>query len=222
MPVLPNDAIRNLLAPFVASELPEPLPELLPELLPESLIDQLSIYLDLLVRWNARVSLTSIRSPEEIVQRHFGESLFTAQKLSKHLKNGSKLLDYGSGAGFPGLPIQLYLPHIRVTLAESQARKVSFLHEVTRTLALPTEVWPKRVEEMEPRLFDTVTLRAVDRMPTSIQSAASRVGENGWMAILAGREMEVPPEAKVEEFAIPASEYRRLLILRIVPRGTIL
>ncbi len=141
MPVLPNDTIRDLLTPFVTTELPE------------SLIGQLSIYLDLLVRWNARVSLTSIRTPEEMVQRHFGESLFTAEKLSKHLKNDSKLLDYGSGAGFPGLPIQLYLPEIQVTLAESQARKVAFLREVIRTLGVHAQVWPKRVEDMQAQHF---------------------------------------------------------------------
>src|SRR5579875_1349084 len=170
MPVLPNDAIRNLLAPFLTAELPD------------DLIIQLSIYLDLLIRWNARVSLTSIRSPEEIVQRHFGESLFTAEKLSKHLKNDSKLLDYGSGAGFPGLPIQLYLPQIHVTLAESQARKVAFLREVIRTLNLSTQIWPKRVEEMDPRQFDAVTLRAVERMSISMESAGLRVRDGGQIA----------------------------------------
>lgn len=209
MSVLSNEAIRNLLAPFVTAELPEPL------------IDQLSIYLDLLVRWNTRVSLTSIRSPEEMVQRHFGESLFTAEKLSKHLKSDSKLLDYGSGAGFPGLPIQLYLPEIRVTLAESQARKVAFLREVIRTLALPTEVWPKRVNEMEPRRFNAVTLRAVERMSISIESAASRVQDGGWIAALVGRDIVTSNHASTEEFLIPGSEHRRLVIWQIVPRGTI-
>jgi 16S rRNA (guanine527-N7)-methyltransferase len=209
MSLLSNEAIRNLLAPFVTAELPEPL------------IDQLSIYLDLLVRWNARVSLTSIRNPEEIVQRHFGESLFTAEKLSKHLKNDSKLLDYGSGAGFPGLPIQLYLPEIRVTLSESQARKVAFLREVIRTLALPTEVWPKRVNEMEPRRFAAVTLRAVECMSISIESAASRVQEGGWIAALVGRDIDTSNRPAAEEFLIPCSEHRRLVIWQIVPRGTI-
>jgi 16S rRNA (guanine527-N7)-methyltransferase len=210
MSLLSNEAIRNLLAPFVTAELPEPL------------IDRLSIYLDLLVRWNARVSLTSIRSPEEIVQRHFGESLFTAEKLSKHLKSDSKLLDYGSGAGFPGLPIQLYLPEIRVTLAESQARKVAFLREVIRTLALPTEVWPKRVNEMEPRRFTAVTLRAVERMSISIESAASRVQDGGgWIAALIGRDIDTSNHPVAEEFLIPGSEHRRLVIWQIVPRGTI-
>lgn len=212
MAVLSNDAIRDLLAPFVADPIPDPL------------VDQLSIYLDLLVRWNARINLTSIRNPEEIVQRHFGESLFTAEKLSKHLQNGSKLLDFGSGAGFPGLPIQLRLPEAQVTLAESQARKVAFLREVIRSLDLSTQVWPKRVEEMQAEQFDVVTLRAVEKMSLSIDSAAARVSENGWLAALVGIDLaqNLPiPHTQAEEFLIPGSSQRRLILLQIVPRGTI-
>ncbi len=87
---------------------------------PRTLIPKLSLYLDLLLKWNARTNLTAIRDPEEIVRRHFGESLFTAA----HLPAAQTLLDFGSGAGFPGLPIALFLPQLRVTLAESQNKKV--------------------------------------------------------------------------------------------------
>src|SRR5216683_702933 len=80
---------------------------------------------------------TSIRHPAEIVRRHFGESLFAAQ----HLGNPDTLLDLGSGAGFPGLPIALLHPEIHVTLAESQNKKATFLREVVRTLNIPVEIW---------------------------------------------------------------------------------
>src|ERR1700678_3008771 len=103
MPILPESKIATLLAPYLA-----PPPEILPKL---------SFYLDLLLKWNARTNLTAIRDPEEIVRRHFGESLFAAQHLSP---STSTLLDLGSGAGFPGLPIALLHPEIAVTLAESQ------------------------------------------------------------------------------------------------------
>ena len=73
---------------------------------PDELLGQLSAYLDLLLRWNAKTNLTAIREPEEMVRRHFGESLFVAA----HLPACSTLLDLGSGAGFPGLPIQLARP----------------------------------------------------------------------------------------------------------------
>src|ERR1700688_350933 len=143
MPTLSEFAIADLLTPY----LPDP---------PATLLPQLSTYLDLLLKWNARTNLTAIRDPEEIVRRHFGESLFAARHLDP---DATTLLDFGSGAGFPGLPIALLRPEITVTLAESQNKKATFLREAVRTLALPTEVWSGRVESMPPsRLFHTVAL----------------------------------------------------------------
>lgn len=207
MSTLSAGTIRELLSPYLPSSR-----------LTEELIGRLSTYLDLLVRWNARVSLTAIRRPEEMVQRHFGESLFTADHLAVRLQNGAALLDYGSGAGFPGLPIQLLLPEVLVTLAESQARKVAFLREVIRVLGLEAEVWPRRVEEMPAsRRFDAVTLRAVDRMAISLNEASGVLHEDGWLAALVGRDID---GTGAEEFPVPASEHRRLLLWRNVPRGT--
>jgi 16S rRNA (guanine527-N7)-methyltransferase len=210
MAALSNEAIRGLLEPYVAG---------LGKELPDSLIGRVSEYLDLLIRWNARVSLTAIRRPEEIVERHFGESFFTGIQLAGRLPEGAELLDYGSGPGFPGLPIQMLLPGVRVTVAESQARKVAFLREVIRTLGLGTEVWPRRVEEMpSERRFDAVTMRAVEKMAAAMDGAATRVRKNGWVAALVGSDIDV---AGAEELLIPGSEHRRLLLCRNdVPRGT--
>ena len=210
MAALSHEAIRSLLDPYVvafgAIELSD------------ALIGQVSEYLDLLIRWNARVSLTAIRRPEEIVERHFGESFFTAGHLAGRLNSNAELLDYGSGPGFPGLPIQMLLPELHVTVAESQARKVAFLREVIRTLGLRAEVWPRRVEEMpSARLFDAVTMRAVEKMAATVEDAATRVREGGWVAALVGSQISMPG---AEEFLIPGSENRRLLLQRIVPRGT--
>src|SRR5579871_4821290 len=82
------------------------------------LIEQLQVHLDLLLRWNARVNLTAVRSPEQIVARHFGESLFTALTLSRHpaFQPAGTLADVGSGAGFPGIPIKLLLPGLELIL----------------------------------------------------------------------------------------------------------
>src|SRR5215469_16497711 len=206
MAALSNETIRALLKPYVSAELSD------------GLIGQASEYLDLLIRWNGRISLTAIRRPEEIIERHFGESLFTGARLASWLAAGSTLLDYGSGPGFPGLPIQMLLPGIRVTVAESQAKKVAFLREVIRTLGLSAEVWPRRVEEMEgDRRFDTVTMRAVEKMATTVEDATVRVREGGSLAALVGSEIKV---AGAEEFLIPGTERRRLLLWRNVPRGT--
>ena len=175
MPTLPETRIATLLAPYLGDAT-----------VPADLYPQLSAYLDLLVRWNARTNLTAIRDPEQMVVRHFGESLFTGLTLSSLLSPLSPLLDFGSGAGFPGLPIQLLLPELRVTLAESQNKKASFLREAIRTLGLPhTEVWAGRVEDLPAdTLYAAVTLRAVDNMPVALAAARPRVVPGGYLVTL--------------------------------------
>ena len=84
------------------------------------------IYFSLLIRWNARVNLTSVRSQEGILSRHFMESIACARALPAEV---STLLDFGSGGGFPGIPIAICRPEIAVTLAESQGKKAAFLQE---------------------------------------------------------------------------------------------
>ena len=138
-------------------------------------VEQFEAYLALLVKWNARMNLTAVRTPEEIVRRHFAESIFAAQQIPKQAKT---LLDFGSGAGFPGIPIAICRPKIGVTLAESQGKKATFLREVVRTLGLKAEVWPGRVEEMAgERVFDAVTLRAVDKMASGVQGGGQSAGD---------------------------------------------
>jgi 16S rRNA (guanine527-N7)-methyltransferase len=136
--------------------------------------EQLAIYLELILRWNSRINLTAIREPEEIVRRHFGESLFVGVRLGEC----GTLLDFGSGAGLPGVPIQLLRPDVQVTLAESRQKKAAFLYEVVRSLGLRTEVWADRVEAMpESRRFDVVAMRAVDDMRAAMDAAARRARE---------------------------------------------
>ena len=135
---------------------------------------QLAVYLDLILKWNSKLNLTAIRTPEEIVRRHFGESLFAGI----HLGECSTLLDFGSGAGFPGLPVQILRPDVTVTLAESQGKKAAFLREAVRTLGLATEVYAGRVEAMPAkRRFDTVALRAVDNMEAAVVEAGRRAAK---------------------------------------------
>src|SRR5271170_1741104 len=127
--------------------------------LAESQLNQISTYIDLLLKWNAQINLTAIRNPEEIVTRHFGESLFLARHLfpktrrhpdpelvegegpppSSNLPDLYRILDIGSGAGFPAIPLKIWAPSIRLTLIESNHKKAAFLREVARTLTL-TEV----------------------------------------------------------------------------------
>jgi 16S rRNA (guanine527-N7)-methyltransferase len=131
--------------------------------------EQFLAYLTVLLLWNARLNLTAIREPEQIIERHFVECAFAAQHLPLDV---GTLLDYGSGAGLPGIPIAICRPEIHVTVAESQGKKASFLREAARTLGIATEVYDGRVETMpRERQFDAVTIRAVEKMELALPVA---------------------------------------------------
>jgi 16S rRNA (guanine527-N7)-methyltransferase len=149
-------------------------------------------YYALLHRWNARINLTAIRTEDEILRRHFAESIACARAIPASVRT---LLDFGSGAGFPGLPIALCSPEIAVVLAESRGKKAAFLREAVRTLEVPVEVFGDRAEQLG-RRFDCVTLRAVDRMDRAVSAAAELVAPSGWLALLttgggSGRDEEI-------------------------------
>ena len=94
--------------------------------------DRLAAYGNLLLHWNARLSLTAIRNPAELIERHLMEGVFAAA----HHPEAATALDFGSGTGIPGIPIALCRSSIHVTLAESQRKKAAFLQEALRTLQL--------------------------------------------------------------------------------------
>jgi 16S rRNA (guanine527-N7)-methyltransferase len=150
-----------------------------PELSPETTA-RFEAYLHLLVRWNTRTNLTAVRDEEGILKRHFLESIACAGSLPAEIRS---LLDFGSGAGFPGLPIALCRPRITVTLAESQGKKAAFLREAVRTLDIPVAVHSARAETLA-RTFDCVTLRAVDNMGEAILAASTLVAPGGCLAPL--------------------------------------
>ena len=123
------------------------------------------------------------------------------------LSPNATLLDFGSGAGFPGLPIHLLLPHLHVTLAESQNKKATFLREATRTLRTDTQVWSARAEALPPqKTYDVVTMRAVDDMETAIKAALARVTPGGWLTVLAGKEFPSRNLVVVPQQVIPVPE----------------
>lgn len=142
--------------------------------------EKFAAYLTLLQKWNARTNLTAIRDEEGILSRHFLESILCARALPVGI---ATLLDFGSGAGFPGLPIALLRPEIAVTLAESQNKKAAFLREAIRILNLTTKVHAARAEELKEK-FDCVTLRAVDNMAAAIPAAIALLNSTGRLAVL--------------------------------------
>jgi len=148
-------------------------------------LDQLQTYLDLLLKWNAKISLTAIRRPEDIVQRHFGESLFAGEQLQiSH--SSSTLIDFGSGAGFPGMPIKIFAPHLQVTLIEAQQKKAAFLREVIRALELKNvSVCAGRAEESQLKA-EIVTMRAVEKFEAALPAALGLLSNRGRLALLVG------------------------------------
>jgi 16S rRNA (guanine527-N7)-methyltransferase len=144
-------------------------------------------YLSLILRWNTRVNLTAIRDEEGILKRHFVESIACARALPAGI---GTLLDFGSGAGFPGIPIALCRPEIAVSLAESQGKKAAFLQEAIRVLGITAKVHSGRAEALRGE-FDCVILRAVDKMERAVAAAARLVRPGGWLALMTtGKELE--------------------------------
>jgi 16S rRNA (guanine527-N7)-methyltransferase len=208
-------------------------------------VNHISIYIDILLRWNARVNLTAIRDPEEIVTRHFAESFFAARHLFPertvrvpHFRpvlpevgispppatSATRLADVGSGAGFPGIPIKLWCSGLRLTLIESNQKKSVFLREVARKLTLTDiDIQNARAETLPPASFDVVTLRAVERFETVLPTAASLVAPQGRLALLIGSaqvdqaKLLLPTWKLDSPLAIPNSHSRSLLVATANP-----
>ena len=186
--------------------------------LPRLALEQLSTYLELLLRWNRRINLTGLRDPRLIVRRLFGESLYVANVVE--LKGW--LVDVGSGAGFPGLALKLAVPELRVTLVESHHRKGAFLKEVIREcLFTTTEVVTERFEVWSERLSAAgaviITTRAVSVSDRLLRSMADIVQPDGIAAFLTSEEIAQQLRQRKEHFlwgrmvGIPGS--RRSVVL---------
>jgi 16S rRNA (guanine527-N7)-methyltransferase len=133
----------------------------------------LSTYLNLLLRWNARLNLTAARSADEIITRHIGESLFAAERLLPSRDTDLRAIDLGSGAGFPGVPLKVYASRLQLTLIESKQKKATFLKEVFRALRFPDACVFAGRAEVFPGRADLVTLRAVECFERVLPVAAS-------------------------------------------------
>jgi len=248
--------IAELLAPFLRADLshsepakageasPEQsrkpalsLPKGEPTLLSPAQLQSISTYIDILIRWNSRINLTAIRDPEDIVTRHFGESLFAARHLFPGFSSVSpvssvvkdfdstddiRVADLGSGAGFPGLPIKIWSPHISLTLIESNHKKAAFLNEVVRSLTLTNvNIQNARAESLTASsttgAFDVVTLRAVEHFATVLLTAAALVAPAGRLALLIGSAQQDQALSTLPHFTwsspvpIPLSRSRILL-----------
>ena len=200
------ERIAELLAPFVGSALSDPQ------------VSAISAYMNLLQKWNAKLNLTAIRVSQEIITRHFGESLFAAKQIFPTGDSRESVIDVGSGAGFPGLPLKLWSANLELTLVESNQRKATFLREVIRALNLKsTIVLTERAESVSLRSA-VVTFRAVERFEHILHVAFGLVKPGGKIALLTSETQAEKAESTLPSITwrppmkIPLTKHGRLLI----------
>ena len=170
-----NQLIRESLAPFEVSA-------------SDDLCSKIRVYISVLLRWNKRVSLTTVTEPKEILRFHFGESMFASPKVP--ISDG-RLADVGSGAGFPGLPLRMAIPSLNVVLIESNGRRSAFLSEVLRELELDhVDVFRGRMQdfgEQGPK-FDFVTTRALGQTDELLNWSQRQLTPDGKLILWLGSE----------------------------------
>lgn len=164
--------------------------------LPPAAIDQLVGYLDLLVKWNRVHNLTAIRERAEMVTLHLLDSLAVAPLLGS-----GALLDVGTGAGLPGVPLAIARPDLAVTLLDSNQKKIAFLREVVASLALRNvTVVAERVERLQPAArFDMIIARAFADLGDFVRASRALLADHGRLLAMKGQR----PDAEIA--ALPAT-----------------
>ncbi|MDR2933586.1 MAG: 16S rRNA (guanine(527)-N(7))-methyltransferase RsmG [Oscillospiraceae bacterium] len=173
--------------------------------LDDKMLGQFSLYAGLLLEWNKRMNLTSITDPDEIVVKHFVDSLI----LLPHIKeSGAHIIDVGTGAGLPGIPLKIACPGLEMTLLDSQRKRVGFLEMVSRALGLSMDCVHGRAEDVARdgayrEVFDYALARAVAPLPVLSEYCLPFVRVNGFFMACKG------PDVK-EELEGASSAFRKL------------
>lgn len=181
---------------------------------------QLIDFLYLLVKWNRAYNLTAVRQPEQMVARHLLDSLVIGPFLQ-----GPRILDVGTGAGLPGIPLALAYPEYKFTLLDSNGKKVRFVTQVVAELGLGNvDVVQSRVEAYQPAgRFETITARAYASIKELIEQTAHLRAEGGQYLIMKGAypvaEIEAMPVGyqleAIHQLQVPKLDAERhLLIVR--------
>jgi 16S rRNA (guanine527-N7)-methyltransferase len=188
--------------------------------IPQSAAEKCAVLLGELDKWNRKVNLTAIRDPEEMITGHLLDSL-----VARPFLEGERVLDVGTGAGFPGLPLALVEPQRQFALVDSNNKKIQFVQHVAALLRLGNVIAVKaRSEDYAPgERFDTVIARAVAALPRLVEIAGHHVGEDGVFVALKGRhpaeEIEQLPagwNCTVTELSVPGldSGSRHAVLMR--------
>lgn len=189
---------------------------------------QFYAYMELLIEWNEKMNLTAITEPKEIILKHFVDSL----TIAKYVEEGKSIIDMGTGAGFPGIPIKIYRKDVKAVLADSLNKRIKFLDEVIDKLKLENvETIPCRAEELGKNKqyrekFDYATSRAVANLSTLSEYLMPFVKLNGKCIFMKTIEVEEELEKakkaiktlggkieKVDKFEIPESDLGRSIII---------
>jgi len=182
-------------------------------------IEQFLLYLAELERWNKRLNLTAITDSEQVIEKHFLDSLAGTRAIEETITTQS-LLDVGSGAGFPGLPIKIALPKLHVTLLESSQKKASFLHFVIGRLHLPdSKVLNQKLEDLlaEAARYDIVVARAFAKKEAVLAKTLPLLSRGGRLILYRGEtETNLPHRNRMTKteavsYKLPFSNVRRHL-----------
>jgi 16S rRNA (guanine527-N7)-methyltransferase len=181
---------------------------------------QLVKHYDLICRWNKRINLTRITSPRDAARLHYAESLFGAQFVSER-----PILDIGSGAGFPGIPLAVIRPEVRVTALEANHKKALFLLEARDALRLANfEVINARLEDFDWAGYELLTSRALDQAESVLPLLIEQMSSNQRLMLYCGPDLiaklqrKSSAACKVETTPIPFSESRIVAILTLTRR----
>lgn len=189
---------------------------------------QLYKYMNLLIEWNNKINLTAIIKPEEIILKHFVDSL----TISKYVNNNSSVIDVGTGAGFPGIPLKIYRTDLKVTLVDSLNKRLNFINTIIEELELKNVVTVHaRAEEIGKNKlyreqFDVVTSRAVANLSILSEYLIPLAKINGKCLCMKGSEIEEEllnakkaidvlggKIDKIEKFELPKSDIKRNVVL---------
>lgn len=196
--------------------------------LPDEQLNEFYEYMQLLLEWNEKMNLTAITDPEEVIKKHFVDSI----TIKKYIKEKSRLIDVGTGAGFPGIPLKIVDKSIKLTLLDSLNKRINFLNEIIEKLNLKeVNTIHSRAEEYAKNKvresYDVAVSRAVADLPILLEYLMPYVKLNGICICMKGpkaqEELERSKKAinilggkleKVEKITIDEEMERNLIIIR--------
>ncbi len=154
--------------------------------------EQFEKYYELLLEWNKKINLTRITEPDEVVTKHFVDSLSLLKYCD--IPNGAKVIDVGTGAGFPGIPLKIVRPDIKLTLLDSLNKRLNFLNEVCEQININAELVHSRAEDGAKKAeyrerFDISVSRAVARLNTLSEYCLPYIKVGGSFIAMKGPEL---------------------------------